>query len=209
MRAVGREDQSVTPEMAQPGDVIIDTKGSGSETVGIFASLFPETIRRNPGDGILECGQSLLYKMSTVEDALTEASVGLWQAGVTTFHDATQCGVISTLAEIAQASQVGMYVRKADIPVQPGVPEICEYFEMDPYISISEGTLLMTVKPEKADVILCALRERRITAATVGGMLSEERGVTREDGGVRKSLRHPRVDFFWTAIQNAFERGLP
>lgn len=39
---------------------------------------------------------------------------------------------------------------KAKIPVPDVVAEDCDLFQIDPYTSISEGTLLITCRPKKA-----------------------------------------------------------
>lgn len=208
MMAVGPEDRYITPEMATPGDVVVITKGPAIEAVGIFSSLFPETIRNNLGEEVLEQGQSLFYKMSTVDDALAAASVGLRTEGVTAMHDATECGVIGALYEVAQASKVGLFVEKDEIPVQSGVPEICKLFWMDPFISISEGTLVMTVDQRKVEAVLAALNARGCDAAAIGAILPADKGMWIVEEGQKKPLEHPRVDPFWSSIKRALDESL-
>ncbi len=206
--AVGPEEEYLTPEMGRPGDVVVITKGAAIEATGIFASSFPETIKRDLGLDILEEGERLFYQMSTVDDALTARSVGVRDQGVTAMHDATECGVLGGVYELAQASGTGLVVFKDRIPVHPAVQAICDRFGMDPYASISEGTLVISVRPEKADALLRALKEKNIEAAVIGELLPPEKGRWIEEHGVRKELDHPRVDPFWEAIARAFEEGL-
>lgn len=206
--AIGPEDKYLTPEMARPGDVLVITKGAAIEATGIFASTFVETIRKDLGDDILEAGQAFFYQMSTVDDALTAVEAGVREDGVTAMHDATECGVIGGLYEVAQASHVGLIVDKDKIPVHPAVQAIADRFWMDPYISISEGTLVMTVRPHKVDEVVRRLEAKGIRAAIVGEVLPEEQGRWIIENGVKKPLEHPRVDPFWAAIRRAFEEGL-
>ncbi len=70
--------------------------------------------------------------------------------GVTAMHDETECGVLGGLYEIAEASKVGMIVDKDKIIVKDLVKKICELFRIDPSSSISEGTLIITVRPYRA-----------------------------------------------------------
>ena len=206
--AVGPEDKYLTPEMARPGDVVIVTKGAAIEATGIFASTFVETIRRDLGADILEEGQKLFYQMSTVEDALTAVQAGVRDEGVTAMHDATECGVIGGIYEVAEASKVGVIFDKDKIPVLPAVEAITRRFWMDPYISISEGTLILTVRPEKADEVVRLLKGKGIQAVPVGEILPRDQGRWIIENGVKKPLEHPRVDPFWAAIKRAFEEGL-
>jgi hydrogenase maturation factor len=206
--AIGSEDQFLHPGMAQPGDIVVVTKGAAIEATGIFACAFPKTIRETLGEEILREGQDLFYKMSTVDDALAAVTVGVRQDGVTAMHDATECGVIGGLFEIAQASGTGIVVDKAKIPVPKAAQAICTYFGMDPLISISEGTLLICAKPLKAGSLLSTLRAKGIIAEAIGEILPTEDGFWMIQDGKREPLEHPRVDPFWTAMKKAIDKKL-
>jgi hydrogenase maturation factor len=206
--AVGPEDKYLHPGMGRPGDAIVITKGAAIEATGIFACAFPKTIEKNLGAATLEKGQDLFFKMSTVDDALTAISIGVRDDGVTAMHDATECGVIGGLFEVAQASGTGIVVEKDRIPVPPAVLAICSHFGMDPLTSISEGTLIITVRPEKVQNLLAALKARGIAAEAIGHLVEEEKGFNIVEGGKQHSLAHPRVDPFWSAMKEAMEKGL-
>jgi len=206
--AVGPEDRLLHPGMARPGDVIVVTKGAAIESTGILASAFPETIRAELGEDVLRGGQDLFYKMSTVDDALAAVTVGVRENGVTAMHDATECGVVGGLFEIAQASRTGIVVDLDKVPVAPAARAICEHFGMDPLISISEGTLLICVRPVQAPALLSTLRARGIVAEAVGEIGARDQGFWALRSGVRKPLKHPKVDPFWTAMAKAVDAGL-
>jgi hydrogenase maturation factor len=74
--------------------------------------------------------------------------------GVSAMHDATECGIWGGLYEVAQASRLGVRIEKEKIIMEEGVPEICRFFGIDPYASISEGTLICACKPHKAQEIV-------------------------------------------------------
>ena len=76
----------------------------------------------------------MFYQMSTVKDAMIAASVG----GVTAMHDATECGVYGGLFEMARHSKVGMDIHLDEMIMQEEVKKTCEYFDIDPYKTISE-----------------------------------------------------------------------
>jgi hydrogenase expression/formation protein HypE len=206
--AVGPEDKFLHPGMGRPGDVIVITKGAAIEATGIFACAFPETIGKNLGRGVLREGQDLFYKMSTVDDALAAAGIGVRDQGVTAMHDATECGVIGGLFEVAQASGTGIVVEKEKIAVLPAVEAICSHFGMDPLTSISEGTLIITVSAEKSGLLLETLRAKGIAAEAIGNLVEKGEGFQIIEGGKRQPLVHPRVDPFWNAMKVAMEKGL-
>jgi len=86
------------------------------------------------------------------------------------------------------------------IPIRPEVRAVCEYVGMDPYHAISEGTLIATVVPDRADGYLRALTDRGIAAAVVGKVLPADAGRTLVREGVEEPLEHPGLDPFWGAF---------
>ncbi len=191
---IGVTDRYVTPAMAKPGDTIIITKGAAIEASGLLASFFYEKVKERIGPGMAEKARNLTWKMSVVEDALTAFKTG----GVNAMHDATECGVYGALFEMAKASGVGIEIEKEKIPLLPEAKSICGLFKIDPYISISEGTLIISAKEGKVDDILEALKKKGIDASKIGVVIKKKQILLRENGKMRK-LEHPRVDPFWAA----------
>ncbi|MCS7052040.1 MAG: AIR synthase-related protein, partial [Thermomicrobium sp.] len=206
--AIGPADRYVTPTMAQVGDLVVVTKGAAIEAAGLFAVSFPERIAAAYGRDFAEQAQELFWQMTVVEDALTAVSVGVREDGVTAMHDATECGVFGGLVEIAEASRVGLRIEQERILVREDVGKICALFGMDPYAAISEGTLIITVRPHKVDALLTALSANGIAASVVGEVVPADEGLTLVVNGEERPLRHPRVDPFWAAFSRAMtERG--
>lgn len=204
--AVGGMDKYVTPRFAKPGDKVIVTKGPAIEACGILATMFPKYLAKKFGKDFSDAAQGIFYKMSVVEEATAAVTIGVRDAGVTCMHDATECGIWGGLYEIAQAAGVGMRVEKEAIVVEEGVPEICALFGMEPYSSISEGTLLLTCRPHKADAVVGVLEGRGIRSSVIGELLPRERGMILIEGGKESPLEHPRVDPFWRAFYDALGR---
>jgi hydrogenase maturation factor len=151
---VGEKNEYVTPKMAKAGDKIIITKGPAIEATGIFATMFPGLIEKEFGADFSQRAQDIFYKMSVVEDAMTAVNVGVRDNGVTAMHDATECGIWGGLYEIAQAADLGARVDKERIVVEDCVTEICQYFNIDPYAAISEGTLIIACREHKAEEVI-------------------------------------------------------
>lgn len=203
--AIGPKDRYVAPTMAAPGDRILVTKGAAVEASGLFAVTFPEKISAAYGAGFAREAQEIFWQMSVVEDALTAAAAGVRENGVTAMHDATECGVWGGLAEIAQASRVGLVVEKEAIIVQEAVAKICKLFDIDPYSSISEGTLLITCRPHKVPEVQRRLADKGIPVSVVGEIVGAAEGMRYFEGGREQPLVHPRVDPFWAAFGKAAE----
>ncbi len=205
--SVGEKSRYVTPQMARRGDIIVITKGAAIEATGIFALAFKDRIADYFGEEFSRRAEGIFYQMSVVEDALTAASVGTRRDGVTAMHDATECGVWGGLYEVAKASGVGMRVEKEKIIVLDEVEKICSRFGMDPYSSISEGTLIITCKEIKVDMLLKRLARKNIPASVVGEVIPEAKGIVLVEQGRERPLEHPRVDPFWPAFARALEEG--
>jgi len=206
MMATGKKDDYITPAMAEIGNKVIMTKGCAMEAAGIFAVTFKDKIAKEFGQQFADEAENIFYQMSTVEDALSLAKIGVRENGITAMHDATECGVYGGLYEIAQAWGVGMVVEKDKILLSDTVHKICDRFGMDPYISISEGTLLATCKPSKINEALEVLNSKNIDASVVGEITTKEKGIVLRENGEELSLQHPEVDPFWEAFGREVEK---
>jgi hydrogenase maturation factor len=204
---IGAKDRYVTPNMARPGDLVIITKGAAVEAAGLFAVTFPQRVAQRYGEKTAREAEEIFWQMSVVEDALTAAEAGVREDGVTTMHDATECGVWGGLFEVAQASGVGMSVDKEKIIVQDAVRKVCDLFGLDPYSSISEGTLIITCRPHKAREVIRRLGDKGIPASMVGEIVEPARGMRVFEGGTPRELVHPKVDPFWAAFGKAASQG--
>ncbi len=203
--ALGPRDAYCSPKFCRPGDKIIITKGPAIEATGIFAAMFPDRIEKQFGAALRKEAENVFYKMSIVDDARIAASVGTRDKGVSAMHDATEYGIRGGLHEFAKAARLGLVVHKDEIVVTPAVKEICEMFAIDPLNSISEGTLIATVRPHAANEVLKRLRDNGIAASICGEMTDEAKGIQMVEGGRQKPFDHPGVDPFWEAFYKALK----
>lgn len=198
--ALGSDDAYVTPEMARPGDLVVVTKGAAVEATALFAATFPDRLTDALGADTVRAADALFEQMTVVPEATVARAFGLRDAGVTSMHDATEGGVLGGLLEVAVASGVGLRVDRDRIPVRSEVRAVCDHVGIDPYVSISEGTLIATVVPDRADAYVDALAARGIDAAVVGEVLDASAGRTLVVDGAEGPLEHPGLDPFWGAF---------
>jgi len=190
--AVGDPADLVLPTGAEPGDRLVCTKGPAIETTGILAVLYGDAL--DLPAATVRAAKRRFREASPVRDALTAAAAG----PVTAMHDATERGVDNALCELAAASDVALAVERERFPLARGVREVCAAFDLDPWTSSSEGTVLASVRPRGVDDVLCALDAEGIDAAEVGTVRAGS-GVT-VDGD---PLAEPTSDPLW----DAYERG--
>ena len=201
MFAVGPREKLIVPR-ARPGDLVIVSKGPAIETTGLMSVQFPEFLESAHGSGLVKEAQSVFYQMSVVSDAMIAANAG----GVTAMHDATEGGVYGGLWEIASHSGVGMRIFRDRIVVQDAVKKTCECFGIDPYVSISEGTLLATARPGSAEKVVEALRRNGIRASVAGKVTDRDDGVRLVEGSSERELTHPETDPFWPKFEEYLEK---
>lgn len=197
--ALGPQDGYITPSMARPGDRVLVTKGAAIGATALFAAAYGDRLTDPVGTPVVAAALELLGAMTVVPEARVAAACGVHDQGVTAMHDATEGGVLGGLLEIAEASDVGMVIERAVIPVRPQVRAVCDAAGMDPYAAISEGTLLLTVRPAPRCARPCCPargRDRR---------RRDRRGGPRSHRAVPRGRRQirtpdtPGVDPFWAA----------
>jgi len=203
--AEGGLDEYVTPKFIKPGDRIIVTKGPAIESVGIFSAMFPKYIARKFGADFAKRSEKIFYKMSVVQDARIAVSVGVRDKGVSSMHDATECGIWGGIYEVARAANLGARVEKEKIVTEDCVHEICGLFRIDPYKSISEGSLIITCREHKAEPLIGVLAREGIKASICGEMVDLKKGMTLVADGREQKLEHPIVDPFWKAFYDALQ----
>ena len=200
--ALGADDAYVTPTMARPGDRVVVTKGAAIEATALFAATFPRSARGRRGRRGRSAADALFEQMTVVPEARDRRRVRRsGTRGVTSMHDATEGGVLGGLLEVAVASEVGMRIELDAIPVRPEVRAVCDHVGIDPYTSITEGTLIATVVPSARDGYVEALADEGIDAAIVGDVTEPaEAGclVRRRRRARRSSI--PGLDPFWGAF---------
>ncbi|WP_396611936.1 AIR synthase family protein [Haloferax sp. S1W] len=191
--AVGDHDDLIRPDGARPGDDVLVTKGPAVETTGLLTTLFPEGFGDFDPD-LLATAQARLDETDGVRDAMTVSAAG--GRNVHAMHDATEGGLYGALNEIAKSASVQLEIDASSIPIRPGVREVCDYLDIDPWHSTTAGTLVIATDPSVTDDVLAALNARG-TPVGVAGTVVEGDGVV-VDG---ERVEHPNADPAWDAYE--------
>lgn len=164
---VMREGVQVAPHRVRPGDVIIV-----SGTLG------------DHGMAIMSVREGLEFESPIRSDcaALNEmigAALDAAGGAVRAMRDPTRGGLASTLNEIAQASDVGMVIDEARVPVRAEVQSACELLGLDPVYVANEGKAVLFVAPVAADKVLEVLHAHPLgrDAARIGQATGEHKGM--------------------------------
>jgi hydrogenase expression/formation protein HypE len=214
---IGDEGRWVGAPFIRADDRLIVTRGCAIETTAIAAHMFPRRFERHlielagPGEDVpaaLARARALIDRVSVVEDCRTAIQCGVRDQGVSALHDATEGGVLGGLAELARAAQCDLRVERERIPLSLEARAACAAFEIDPYTALSEGTLLVAVRPEHADRVRSAFVASEIEAAEVGEFVRGP-GIVwwAEPEGRATRIETAPPDPYWPAYERAIREG--
>lgn len=209
LMGIGDEGRYVTPGMARPGDRVIVTKGCAIEATAVAAHLVPGRLSRGLDAAALERARAFVDQVTVVPDCRAILRAGVRDAGVTALHDATEGGVLGGLVELARACGHDVRVEQARIPLAPEAAAACEALGgIDPWWTLSEGTLIACVRPERAGAALDELRAEGIVAEQVGEVTAGigRLWLTPPEGPVR-AYDAPEPDPYWAAYARAIAEG--
>jgi len=161
---------------AGPGDVLLLTKGIAIEGTSVLARERATALKEaGVAPEILHSAAELLFEpgISVVRDARAAREAG----GVTAMHDPTEGGLATALAELADASGVGLEIEKAAVPVLPETAEISRALGVDPWGLLASGALLLATRPDAAVRVLERLERAGVSATRIGRATEPETGL--------------------------------
>lgn len=137
--------RNLRAENVRPGDVAIVNGVLGDHGAAILAAR---------GDMALSVDIcSDCRPLNALMEAVIRAAPGVRCA-----RDATRGGLASALNEIAEASNVGIEIEEASLPLRTEVKGVCEILGLDPLYLANEGTLVLFVPAREARAALGAMR---------------------------------------------------
>lgn len=118
-------------------------------------------------------------------------------------HDVREGGIFAALWELAAAANVGLSVDLKEIPIKQHTIEVCEYFNLNPYMLRSGGTLLFACT--NGARIVEQLRKAGMAAAVIGQTTSGNDRLIRYDEEAR-FLEPPKMDEYYKVRIDVSER---
>ena len=171
---------------ARPGQEIVMTKWAGLEGTAIIAAAKEEQLRTKYNQSLLDGAKQLIDFISVVPEARIAR-----ECGVTSMHDVTEGGIFGALWEIGAASKVGLEVDLRKILLKQETVEICEFYDINPYMLISSGCMLMIT--DQANYLVERLKAAGIAAAVIGRITQgNDRIIINEEE--RRFLEPPKSD---------------
>lgn len=175
----------------RPGQDLVVTKWIGLEGTSILAKEKEEILRERLPREIWETARDFDQYLSVVPDAETAMEVG-----VTAMHDVTEGGIFGALWEMAAASGVGLEIDLGKIPIRQETIEVCEIFDINPYMLISSGSML--IGTDHGSRLVEELKKAGIHSAVVGyATAGNDRVIV--NGEERRFLEPPKTDELFRA----------
>ncbi|ARM74864.1 AIR synthase family protein [Acidianus manzaensis] len=194
MIGIGDLNKLGSPKKVKEGDLVIVTKGPAIEATGLLTNLYPEYFKQKLSSEVFQEAYNTYWKMSCWKDGLIASNIGIHM-----MHDATEGGLWNALVEVAEASRKRLVIFEDKLFINKAVKEVTSLVNIDPFISISEGTMIIitdnpTVKDE--------LNKAGIEAEIIGKVekeSSEGEAILKTSTG-EKRIEKPSEDPFWRAF---------
>jgi len=180
----------VRSDGAQPGDVLILTKGICVEGTALLAQEVVAHQRTAIDAELIQRASNFLHTpgISVVRDAAIVTQAGEVHA----MHDPTEGGIATGIHEMMQAAGGGAVIDARAWPIYPETQVLCAALDLDPLGLIASGALLASVAAVDADAIIAALRRAGIAATRIGIVRETPGVILREIDGERPLPTFPR-----------------
>ncbi|MEM4047648.1 MAG: AIR synthase family protein [Metallosphaera sp.] len=187
MMGIGSKDSLGSPEKVKPGDLVIVTKGPAIEATGLLVNLYPDFFKTRMSPELFKQALEIYWKMSCWKDGLIASQIGIHM-----MHDATEGGLWNALVEVAEVTGKRLRLFEDRLFINPAVNEVTKLVGIDPFTSISEGTMIILTDKQEVKSEL----ERNGIEAEVVGVVEEGEGVLLGNKRIEKPVEDP----FWRAF---------
>lgn len=174
------------------GHEIIMTKWAGLEGTAIIASSKGQELLTRYTSSFVDNAKGLIDYIS-VESEVKIAK----EFGVDLIYEIKEGGIFGALWEMGLASKRGLEVDLQKIKLKQETVEICEFFDLNPYMLISSGSALIVT--HQGNRLVDKLNDAGIVAAVIGYITRGNKRIIR-NGKERRYLEPTRKDELYKVI---------
>ena len=185
------DDKGTTEQIVRLGAdfdlVVVGTVGR--EGAAMLAAEYAKRLEERYAPSYIEAAKHLFDdgSMTVVADILQEKEV-------VSVHDVREGGIFAALWEMAAAANVGLSIDLKNIPIKQHTIEVCEYFNLNPYMLRSGGTLLLACA--NGARIVEQLKNAGVEAAVIGQTTAGNDRLIHYDDEAR-FLEPPKMDEYY------------
>lgn len=179
---------------AKPGDALILTKGIFIEGTSIIGrEKENELINKKFSHDFIKKCKDYLYNPGI--SVFNEALLANNHFKIKSIHDPTEGGVYTGVAEMTIASNTGVEIEERKIQILPESKILSEIFHLNPYNTLSSGSLLIAVNQEDSSDLIELLRNNQVFAEQIGKFTPKDKGlVVKKEDGRKEPLKYTETD---------------
>ena len=160
------------------GNDIVMTKWAGMEGAAVLARKGREELLGKYKSELVDKAENLSNYISVIK----EASIAK-ENGALYMHDATSSGVYGALCELSCGIKHGIEIDLQQIPIKQEIVEVCEFYDINPYLLASRGVLLIVA--ENGLKLVEELNKVNIDAAVIGKVCDHNNKIIRNEDEMR------------------------
>ena len=189
-----KKNKLVLTSGAESGDALILTKGIFIEGTSIIGREKEQTLLDQGFDNeFIQKSKSYLFEpgISVYKEALLAHN----NFKIKSCHDPTEGGIYTAITEMAMASMTGVEIEEEKITILPESIIFSKMFNLNPYNTISSGSLLIAVNQEDSSDLINLLRKNKISAEQIGNFVSKDKELrVKEKDGKFYPLEYSETD---------------
>lgn len=165
--AYGRKLWENRHSQVKPGMDIVMTKWTGLYGGAVLAKLKKDELMKRFPKSYIETAESymqytsLMPELSVIEAAVAEHPDCIYAA-----HDVSNGGVFGALWQLLSACNIGAEFPVENIRMKQEIIEVCEFFDISPYMMNGQGSLLLLSKD--GEYLVEVMHEAGIEANVIG-----------------------------------------
>lgn len=175
------------PQIEPADDLDVVVMGPvGCEGAALIAAGYREELRNRYAESYIRQAEKL-YDYASMQDAMDI----LASNSVTQIYAAGEGGIFAAFWNLASRTEVGLDLRLKSIPIRQHTIEVCEYFNVNPYLLLSGGSFVLFC--EKGQKLVFELEKSGIFSAVIGKTTRGKDRIIRYDDEIR-FLEPPKAD---------------
>ena len=163
------------------------TKWAGLEGTAVLASEREADLCTRYSQTFVGKAKDMLRDISVRSEA--EAAR---EYGITAMHALSEGGIFAALWEMAAASGTGLQVELKKVPLRQETVEVCEFFDLNPYQLLSNGSLMIIC--DRGYDLVDFLEKRGIKSAVIGKLTDDHDKIIIYDEEETRYLEPPKAD---------------
>lgn len=177
---------------AVPGNDCVLTSHIGLSGTSIIARTKEQELLEKFPSKMIYDSRNFHRLLSTIHEAAPAI-----KSGVTAMYALSEGGIFSGLWKMAESSGVGLEINLRHIPIKQETIEICNVYDLNPYLLHSLGCTLMTTSD--GNKLVMDLAKEGIEA-TIIGKITDSNDRVLINGDIRRFLDLPKQDELFKII---------